>query len=215
MELTNDDMTWPFSFAAIPWHKPKVIKVVTLEYPPTAVIASRATGNKEKWCAVATLEGRLHVYGLGRLGEKRRASRKDIKRKGAINIGRNATCLNYQKLNGVGNVLVVSRGDREIEWVEVTQDNARVRKVMRDTRLVDPVWAQQADTNNGAHPPIITVCDFGGKQIINYRYGEFTISGDARKTVYGMGPEGKDAFECQGILKLPGKPFKICAGNVP
>ena len=37
------------------------------------------------------------------------------------------------------------------------------------------------------------------------------IQGGAK---FGMGPEGKDDFECGGLLEFPGSPFCVSATNV-
>jgi len=71
---------------------------------------------------------------------------------------------------------------------------------------------ESADTH-GIEMPLITEADFKGRKIINYRYGVlvFATQGGAR---FGMGPEGRDKFECGGVLEVPGSPLCISATNV-
>jgi hypothetical protein len=78
--------------------------------------------------------------------------------------------------------------------------------------LLDPVFVEVADTH-GIETSLLTVADFKGRKIINYRYGPlvFATQGGAR---FGMGPDGKDEFECGGMLEFPGSPFCISATNV-
>ena len=83
---------------------------------------------------------------------------------------------------------------------------------MRDKRLLDPVFVEVSDTH-GIETSLLTVADFKGRKILNYRYSRvvFATQGGAK---FGMGPEGKDDFECGGILEFPGAPFCISATNV-
>jgi len=69
-----------------------------------------------------------------------------------------------------------------------------------------------SDTH-GIETSLITVADFQGRKILNYRFSRvvFATQGGAQ---FGMGPEGKDEFECGGILEFPGSPFCISATNV-
>ena len=53
----------------------------------------------------------------------------------------------------------VSRGDREIAWIQYTDHDATVIRRLRDARLLDPVCAEMADTH-GTDTAIITVADF-------------------------------------------------------
>ena len=57
------------------------------------------------------------------------------------------------------------------------------------------------------------VADLKGRKILNYRYSVlvFATQGGAK---FGMGADGKDEFECGGILEFPGSPFCISAANV-
>ena len=59
----------------------------------------------------------------------------------------------------------------------------------------------------------VSSADFKGRKVINYRYGDvvFATQGGAR---FGMGPAGKDEFECGGFLEFPGAPYCISAANV-
>ena len=128
-----------------------------------------------------------------------------------MQIGRNPTCLAYQKY-AANTILAVSRGDREIVWIKHTDSDAQIIRRLRDARLLDPVFVEVSDTH-GIETPLLTVADFQGRKIVNYRYGEliFATQGGAR---FGMGPQGKDEFECGGVLEFPGSPFCISATNV-
>ena len=92
---------------------------------------------------------------------------------------RNPACLAYQKPSR-DTFLACSRGDREIEWVKYTDKGAQVVRRLRDARLLDPVNVEVSDTH-GVEAAVLTVADFKGRQILNYRYGpvKFATQGGA------------------------------------
>ena len=99
-----------------------------------------------------------------------------------------------------------------IEWIRTTGNTSTVIRRLRDQRLLDPVYCEVAETH-GIETAIVTVCDFTGSKVLNYRFGQahFVTNGGAR---FGMGKDGTDEFECGGWLEFPGPPFAICATNV-
>ena len=206
-----DPKQWPYSFDVDPSWKPPVVKVV--DHPtPTAVIASLAGGEKAR-AFIASLDGNIGIYRVGGLATEAPASPEEIIRDGEVMVGRNPVCLTYQKhTRNSDTIIAASRGDREIAWIRCSDDGARVFRILRDERLMDPVHVEMADTH-GTDTQIITVADFKGRKIINYRFADvvFTTNGGAR---FGMGPDGKAEFECGGILEFPGSPFCVSATNV-
>jgi hypothetical protein len=126
-------------------------------------------------------------------------------------VGRNPTCLAYVK--GVRDtILAVSRGDREIAWITNSASGPSVFKRLRDSRLVDPVFVEHADTH-GVETSIITVADFNGRKVVNYRFAPVVYATQGGATI-GIGPSGTDEFECGGTLDFPGNPFCVSATNV-
>jgi len=204
-----DPKQWPYAFDVDPTWKPSVVKVVDVS-EPTAVIASMSGGDKAR-AAIASLDGKVGVFRVGGLATEAPAAAADIERVGEVQVGRNPTCLAYQK-GASGTFLAVSRGDREIAWIKCSDQQPQVIRRLRDARMLDPVFVEVSDTH-GIETPLLTVADFRGRKIINYRYGilVFATQGGAR---FGMGPAGKDEFECGGVLEFPGAPFCISATNV-
>jgi len=200
---------WPYTFEADPSWKPPLVKVVDVPQP-TAVIASLAGGAKAR-AFIASEDGKVGVYTVGGLATGGPAAPEEIARVGEVQVGRNPTCLTYQK-GSLDTFLAVSRGDREIAWIKCSESDAQVIRRLRDARLLDPVFVEVSDTH-GIETPLLTAADFAGRKIINYRYGTlvFVTQGGA---TFGMGPDGKDEFECGGILEFPGSPFSISATNV-
>lgn len=204
-----DPRQWPYAFDADPTWKPTIVKV--LDVPrPTAVIASMSGGDRAR-AFVASENGKVGVYRVGGLATDEPAASDQIERVAEVQVGRNPTCLAYQKYAG-DTILAVSRGDREISWIQYSPQQVRVIRRLRDARMIDPVFVEVADTH-GIETSLLTVADFKGRKIINYRYSEvvFATQGGAR---FGIGPNGKDEFECGGVLEFPGSPFCISATNV-
>ena len=200
---------WPFAFDVDPSWKPPVVKAVDVARP-TAVIASLAGGAKAR-AFIASEDGMVGIYTVGGLATTAPSAPEEIARIGEIQVGRNPTCLAYQK-HSSDTIIAVSRGDREIAWIKNDKDGPHILRRLRDARLLDPVFAEMSDTH-GVETSLITVADFKGRKILNYRFSRvnFATQGGAK---FGMGPEGNDEFECGGIMEFPGSPFCISATNV-
>jgi hypothetical protein len=200
---------WPYTFEADPAWKPQVVKVVDVPRP-TAVIASLAGGVKAR-ALVASEDGKVGLYTVGGLATVDPAKEEEIARVAEVAVGRNPTCMTYQKGN-VSTFLAVSRGDREIAWIKHTEKDASVIRRLRDARLLDPVFAEVSDTH-GIQTPLVTVADLKGRKVLNYRYETlvFATQGGAK---FGMGADGTAELECGGLLEFPGSPFCISATNV-
>ena len=202
---------WPYTFEVDPSWKPVVVKV--LDHPqPTAVLASM-DGGKNARAFIASQDGRIGMYQVGGLATEEPALPQEISCVGLVQAGRNPVCLAYQKHSN-DTFMAVSRGDREISWVRFSPKGNSVEIVrrLRDSRLLDPVQVDAADTH-GIETTLITVADFRGRKIVNYRLSElnFATNGGAK---FGMGADGKAEFECGGALEFPGSPFCISATNV-
>jgi hypothetical protein len=208
---------WPCDFSVNDQPKPRVVKVVKIKNP-TVVNVTVGAGDQAR-VHIATVEGLLQVWRVGGLASDAPVSPADIKQTGQMKIGRNPTCLVYAKNCGWGKpptlssqLIAVCRGDREIDWIEFAGDNGTIIRRLRDSRLVDPVYAEVADTH-GTESHVISVTDFQGKQVINYRFGPVILhtNGGAR---FDMGPDGKAEFECGGAMAFPGYPYAVCGTNV-
>jgi hypothetical protein len=234
--LGQADDQWPFSFAYAPNFAPVVVKTVTLSEAPTSVKTSLQDVNRA-W--IGTMDGTLHVFDVGGYGNNMPASPSAIAEVGTVPVGRNPTWIAYakhdwanpiQKTTSTINseVIVVSRGDCRIDWVTLASDNntGSITRTLQDSRLVDPISAEDND-NHGTESYVLTVADYAGKQISQYRYGPvifWTNPGAAGNSVAAacqpptgclMGPDGKDTFEFGGAYALPGKPFRFTSANTP
>jgi hypothetical protein len=178
---------WPHTFE----HAPAQIPVVaaTWKIPqPTAV----ATGNR--WntyktprsarvdpriplhtAYVGTMAGRVLCFNVRPLfteGPERTLSDKPI---GSFAVGRNPTQI-FHGYHSTTNddLFVVSRVERTITHAEF---NGRIRAVLQDRRLVDPVSCFVSVNNAGyggsgkgkaVYAHVLSVCDFAGKQVLTY-----------------------------------------------
>jgi hypothetical protein len=177
---------------------------------PTSALASMSRGEKAR-AYIASMDGTVRSYKVGGLATDAAANRDQIVMASETRMGRNPTCLTCQKRTR-DTFIAVSRGDRELVWIK--DDGAALQTVrrLRDARLVDPVAVEMADTH-GIDVALITVVDFRGRKIVNYRFSPVTFSMQGGAT-FGMGPVGNDEFECGGVLEFPGAPFCISATNL-
>jgi hypothetical protein len=208
-DMGNAPNQWPYAFEVNPTWTPSVVKVLDVARP-TAVLAS-LTGHDNARAFVASEDGTITIYKVGGLSTEGPADAKAIMAVGTAKVGRNPTQLVYDKY-ATATFLAVSRGDREIDWVTIAGDQGSVTRRLRDSRLIDPVYVETSDTH-GIETPLLTVVDFNGRKILNYRYGplKFVTNGGAK---FGMGANGTDEFECGGFMEFPGHPFGVSATNV-
>jgi hypothetical protein len=200
---------WPYAFGVDPMWRPRVIAVMYVP-EPTAVLAGLSRGENAR-AYIASLDGTVGVYAMGGFATVAPASASQVVRVGETRVGRNPVCLTPQKLSR-DTIIAASRGDREIAWIKNDAEGPHVIRRLRDARLADPVFVEMADTH-GIEASLITVADFHGRKILNYRFSRvvFSMQGGA---VFGMGPDGNAEFECGGVLDFPGAPFCISATNL-
>jgi hypothetical protein len=200
---------WPFTFEAEPTQVPQVVAVERAP-EPTAVLAGLGLKDQAR-AYVACRDGRVAVYKLGGLATEAPVAAGDVAAVEAVQVGRNPVSLSWQRYTR-DEIIAVSRGDRELAWIRSGPSGSAVVRRLRDARLIDPVCCEVAETH-GIETALITVGDFKGQQIVNYRFGELRLvtNGGAK---FGMGPAGADPFECGGALALPGPVFALSATNV-
>jgi len=104
---------------------------------------------------------------------------------------------------------IVSRAEREIAWVATTKTSSAVFRRFRDTRMGDPV-----DIDVGERAYVMTVADWKGKKVINYRLAPTPADHISPAQAFGMGADGKADAECGGELTVMGAAFKISSTNV-
>jgi len=80
--------------------------------------------------------------------------------------------------------------------------NGVVKKVLRDSRIVDPVAAVGSF---GRGPSLLSVMDFVGRQVHNYMREPINVWGDI--ILGGLGQDGNAPFEFTHTTVVPGYPF--------
>ncbi len=222
---------WPYTFTNTPSQSPVVVKTVALGNRPTAVRVSMTDNISRAW--IATQEGTLHMYNLGSyLSTSTAGSPASIAEIGSgIAVGRNPTNIAYAKkgqtsiypVTGDREVIVTSRGDRRINWVRFAADYnsgaVRTDLVLTDSNLVDPIAVEDND-NHGTESYILSVADYTGRKVSNYRYGPTifwtnTGSGNACQPNGGCTVSGNTGFEYGGSFALPGGAFQVVDSNTP
>jgi hypothetical protein len=212
---------FPYSFDREPSQVPKVVKTVSLDAKPTAVRTTVFETPSRAW--IATEDGTLRIYsldGYAQGGAAPAPSASAFTEVGKVGgIGRNPTSLATSKGEPSGNsatqVLVNSRGDRKISWVrfDASGNSGSVVRTLQDSRLGDPIAVEDGDNffNTGN---LLSVADYGGKAVRNYRYGPIIFgAGGACPPPNGCGTSG--SIEYAGSLALPGKPYQLQTANVP
>ena len=223
-----DPKQWPFSFETEPRLKPLVLSVVDVPHPTAVRLSPWNVHDKHPVMAVlACLDGRLAAYDVTGFTSEKPHTPQDVKPLCVAQVGRNPTCIAYQRYadpfrkatqgSDVGGwfainftFLVCCRGDREIDWIEITPKGAEVYRRLRDSRIGDPVHCQQTRTNSPDGAYIVTVADFKGRKLLNYRLGSAHIDGKEIPI-----PDGKSEFEFTGAMEFPGYVFRVNTDNVP
>ncbi|HEX7899181.1 MAG TPA: hypothetical protein VF950_15555 [Planctomycetota bacterium] len=204
--------SWPPTFEKKPEWTPVV--VADVEVPRPSSVLARAAGGEHNRAFLGLEEGEIRSFSVGGLGTNAPAKAEDVKPSGALAVGKNPCWLAVKGAAGGPDCgfIVVSRGERALQWVSFGPQEGKITRELRDRRMIDPVYCEIADTH-GIEMQLVTVADFRGRKIINYRCSPvvFATNGGAR---YGCGPKGTDEFECGGILPIPGFPLAVCGTNV-
>lgn len=211
---------WPFTFENAPEAMPLVVATLSTPAPTVARIGNQANTNEQDlrkplkaW--VGNLSGEVRIFDVSSFVEDapRPIPKDGIQEIGVVQAGRNLTSMTRQ---GSDSVLVVSRGDRRIDWVGIPEDDKKSLKVLRtlrDSRFDDPVLADVSDRG-----PVVTIGDFTAQRLLNYRFGATENNGGKPPAAYGCGASGADtacdAFEFGGSFDLPGTPFFVGTTNV-
>jgi hypothetical protein len=208
---------WPPAFEVEPRYMPKVVSVIH-QPNPTAVLIGRHNSN----AYIANLDGKINIFRLGALITDAPASAGDVTNIGMVQVGRNPTSMQTLRWGAdplqkdVTNIMeqnslfvVCCRGDRELDWVRVRGNEGQVYRRIRDARMVDPVVIDVCEREY-----IVSVADFKGRKVINYRIGPSLREHVHPVQSFGCGPEGKDDFECGGVMDFPGFVYDINTANV-
>jgi hypothetical protein len=226
-EFTNlgqSDSQWPYTFAHRPQQTPTVISTVALDSRPTAVRTTLFGNVHRAW--IATEEGSLRIYGLGDVQTGTTAT--DVVERGRVAVGKNPTSLAISKIDPENRsieplnqqVLVASRGDRKIQWVRFASDgnSGSVVRTLQDSRIVDPIAVEDVD-NFASDNMTLSIADYTGKAVSNYRYGSVVFAGGGAcpASTGGCPVQGTGGMNMEfgGSFTMEGRPFMLRSANVP
>lgn len=211
---------WPFTFETNPEAMPVVVTTVDVDAPTTVRVGNQGSSDPANYRSalkawVGNVAGEITAFDLSAFAHDapRPLGDASVSVLGSVQAGANITSMT--RVSGSA-VLVASRGDRAIRWVGLAEEaptSFAVLRELRDTRFDDPVLVDASDRG-----PVVTIGDFHGKQLLNFRVGRTEDNGGKPPANYGCGPEGADTecadFEFGGGLELPGQPFFVGTTNV-
>jgi len=216
---TTDPAVWPYSFDTHPEMVPLVVAAIDAQ-GPTVVLAGKRRYTDDVRAHVATYDGTITTYDLTSLGGVADFKPGDVKVLATIQVGANPTAMAWPRNEDPlekssspysfnEDFAVVSRAEREIAWVATTKTNSTIFRRFRDTRMGDPV-----DIDVGERAYVMTVADWKGKKVINYRFAPTPADHISPAQAFGMGADGIADAECGGELTVMGAAFKVSSTNV-
>lgn len=194
---SQDETLWPQGFTTRPDLKPTVKATIPVTAPTSALLH----WNSDGIVAIGTAVGMLHFF-----------DKNMVEIGTPLSLGANLCALAYDKyLDGIrfGGLFALSRTAKTIYRVS-SWTNPAVTMTITDSRMVDPVGIEVADTH-GIDVGLLQVADNAGKQLLTYRYTDFKAT-NFGGTVYPI--EAGAPYECEGVLPLPGKVLGFTATNV-
>ncbi len=210
---------WPYTFDVVPQAMPKVVTTVSVDHPQ-AVLAGRHRYDTFVKAYVASLDGTVRAFDVSTLGTTADAKASDVHEIFHLKVGSNPTRMIWPRQGDpkdpaaspydfLDSFVVVSRGDREIDWVTSDETSGKIFRRFSDTRLGDPV-----DIDIGERAYVMTVADFAGKAVVTYRFAPTPSDHVTPAQSFGMGKDGAADAECGEVLKIEGHPFKTSSTNV-
>ncbi|RYZ66032.1 MAG: hypothetical protein EOP08_05720 [Proteobacteria bacterium] len=211
---------WPPTFEAAPASRPVVVSTLSTDDLVTAVYAGFRDEDRSAIApleaAVATMNGRLNRYAVGGLLDDTPAVAADVRFLDSIEVGRNVTSIVQSKHGAIfeaalTDVVMASRGDREIEFVSYAGGAGQVTKRISEGRMTDPISVY--DSTRSKY--VLTIADYTGRRVLSYRYGPFVYDGQQGSTEpVGPGPDGNDELDFGGSWATAGRPFAVTGTNV-
>ncbi|NOV25592.1 hypothetical protein E5S69_18985 [Cupriavidus necator] len=205
---------WPQTFA-VDNYAPTIIKTMSLAEKPTAVKVSILANPGQAW--VATEDGVIHAISVAGVQSGTNLDPALIKEVTTLQVGKNPTSMIHQvNRESFGNsntkLWVVSRGDQKVQLVDMA--TLTVEKTLQDSRIVDPISVSETQ-QSPLLTSVITLTDYAGKQVLNYRYAPINLQGGNTPMYIGVGQSGNEEFEFGGSYAVAGKPFNFTQSNVP
>ncbi|UYZ63627.1 RICIN domain-containing protein [Hymenobacter weizhouensis] len=212
------DNQWPYTFAQVPRQMPTVAQTLTVPQPTAVAAGTGSTTAYERRddgviygqgytfhenAYVASLDGTVRMYKVGDLITPASGTSSVGAPFKTFAVGKNPTHIDYGFQGDVGSDLFIScRGDRAVYWA---LHNGTVRASLQDGRLQDPVHVAVSHFGRYQYGTgILTVLDYTGRQVVNYRY--MRDLPDSPKVPLAN-PQANPFFEFGYATPVPGWPF--------
>jgi hypothetical protein len=218
-EASKGQDQWAYTFETSPEALPVVVTTVMVPEPTAVRVGNMLSGfpkglEQSLHAFVANTAGEVRVFDISALADEqpRPVPAAAIVELTKLQAGRNITSM---RKAGHANtsVVVTSRGDRVVQFLQLGETDLAVTRTIKDERLLDPVVAEQ-----NARGPIVSIADFTAGKVLNFRIGPTEDNGGKPPANYGCGPAGADATcatpEFGGELALPGRVFCLGTTNV-
>ena len=210
---------WPYTFDVEPSQVPTVTKTIAIDHP-TAVLAGRHRYDDLAKAHVASLDGTITTFDVSSLGNEDTASPDDIQVLATVKAGQNPVAMTWPRNTDPkddaaspydyrDSFIVVSRGDRAIDFVTTSGATSTIFRHFTDSRMGDPV-----DIDVGERAYVMAVADFGGKKVLTYRFAPTPADHISPPQAFGLGADGTADSECGGELPIEGHAFKVSSTNV-
>jgi len=210
---------WPYTFDVRPSEMPTVLTTLPIDHPKAA-LAGRHRYDTLAKAHVASLDGTVTTFDVTTLDNDDVAAPSDVKVLATVKVGQNPITMiwprNADPKDGAGSpydfrdgFVVVSRGDRAIDFVTTSGNTSKVFRHFTDSRMGDPV-----DIDIGERAYVMAVADFAGKKVITYRFAPTPAEHSEPPQAFGLGADGMADAECGGELPIEGSVFKLSSTNV-
>jgi tetrahydromethanopterin S-methyltransferase subunit B len=209
-----EESQWPQTFA-VDNYAPTIVKTMSLAEKPTAVKVSILANPGQAW--VATEDGTLHAISVAGVQSGTNLDPSLIQEVTSLQVGKNPTSITHNvNRDAFGNsntkIWVVSRGEQKVSLVDMATKT--IEKTLQDSRIVDPISVSETQ-QSPLLTSVISLTDYAGKQVLNYRYAPISLQGGNTPMNIGVGQSGNDEFEFGGAYAVAGKPFNFTQSNVP
>ncbi len=208
------DSQWPYTFSHAPQQKPVVAAVLSVPNP-TAVACGFGrdgffffdrNGDYEgdlfrASAYVASMDGTVRIYNAGSLNKVGAKTAPSLTK--TVTVGKNPTHIAYGLQGGhqANRLTITCRGDRAI--YQLSSAGSTI-KVLRDSRLVDPVASEVGHQwRYCGGVATVSVMDYNGKQAVNYVTTKYS----------GYTPQNV-GFRFGYATPAPGKPFLMSVAEV-